>query len=225
MTASTGILGGTFDPVHRGHSLVAHRVLKACGLDRVLFLVSRRPPHKHEPGLTSPFHRYAMTVLETLDEPNLFPCHWELARPAPSYTIEAMQHFQQRFPRQAFCFIAGSDSLRDLNHWREYDKLLTEHCFIFVQRPGEAVDLSQLPIPPHLCERIQAVQPQDKPPIRNGASYLISLEAPDVSSTALRRILAQGGIPSPFQLSPRVLQYAKKFHLYERHQEDPQESL
>ncbi|MEE8584939.1 MAG: nicotinate-nucleotide adenylyltransferase, partial [Acidobacteriota bacterium] len=208
-----------------GHSYVAQRVSEAFGLDRVLFLVSRRPPHKNEPALTSPFHRYAMTVLETLDTSNLFPCHWELARPAPSYTIQAMQHFQQRFPEDAFCFIAGSDSLRELNHWKEYGRLLSEHCFIFVQRPGEAVDLSQLAIPPHLCERIQPVQPQDRPAIQNGTSYLISLDAPDVSSTALRRILAEGGVPTPFHLSPRVLQYAKKFHLYERRQENPQESL
>lgn len=225
MTKCTGILGGTFDPIHRGHTHVAQRALEVFGLERILILVSRRPPHKPAAELTSPFHRYAMAVLETMDEPSLVPCRWELDRPAPCFTIDAMRHFQQSDPSQTFCFIAGSDSLTELNHWKEYDRLLREHCFIFVQRPGEAVDLSQLAIPPQLRERILPVRPEDRPAIQNGTSYLISLDAPDVSSTALRKILAEGGIPTPFHLSPRVLQYAKKLHLYERHQENSQKSL
>lgn len=225
MSGGTGILGGTFDPVHRGHTHVALRVLEAFGLDRVLFLVSRRPPHKPEPALTSSYHRYAMTVLETLDEPDLFPCHWELDQPLPTYTIRAMEHFSRIRHWQPICFIAGSDSLKDLKHWKECARLLNDFCFIFVQRPGAAVDLSQLAIPQQLRSRIQTVRPQDTPVVRGGVSYLTSLDAPDVSSTELRKVLAEGGIPSPFDLSPRVLQYARKYQLYERHQENPQESL
>ena len=82
-----GILGGTFDPIHRGHSYVARCVLNMFSLNHVLFMVSKLPPHKEKDDLTSPFHRFAMVVLDLLDDRDLYPSPWELERGTLSYTI------------------------------------------------------------------------------------------------------------------------------------------
>ncbi|HSR52601.1 MAG TPA: nicotinate (nicotinamide) nucleotide adenylyltransferase [Acidobacteriota bacterium] len=215
-----GILGGTFDPVHAGHLDVARKVMRLQDLDRVLLLVARRPPHKRQRSLAGPFHRFAMAALATQEDEGLLPCAWELKRPAPSYTIEALNHFRQRHPTWSLTFIAGSDSLKELHSWRDYAKLLQEFSFTFVQRPGETVDLKSLELPTPLRERITTADVSEPLDIHPGTSLLIRLDAPDVSSTRLRQTLSSGGTPKDGAMPDSVLRYARKFGLYERSQDD-----
>ncbi|HSR66363.1 MAG TPA: nicotinate (nicotinamide) nucleotide adenylyltransferase [Acidobacteriota bacterium] len=215
-----GILGGTFDPIHAGHLYLARHVLRMQTLDQVLLLIARRPPHKRQRSLAGPYHRFAMAALATQDDNLLRPCSWELKRPAPSYTIDALRHFRSRHPAWRLTFIAGSDSLRDLHSWRDYAKLLEEFSFTFVQRPGETVDLTTLKLPAPLRERITVADASMPLDIRPGASLLICLDAPDVSSTRLRQTLSSGGIPENGAVPDPVLRYARKFGLYETSQDD-----
>ncbi len=213
-----GILGGTFDPIHRGHSYVARCVLRMFSLNHVLFMVSKLPPHKEKDDLTSPFHRYAMVVLDLLDDRDLYPSPWELERGTLSYTIETLQYFARRHPGDEYCFISGSDSLHEIHLWKDYGKLLREHCFIFVQRPGIEVDLDKLGVSASSRGTIRAVCEKERPTIRPGQSFLIAINAPAVSSTSIREMIVSGKQPSADMVSPAVLQYIRRHRLYEKGQ-------
>ena len=178
-------------------------------------MVSHLPAHKEMQEITSPFHRYAMVVLDLIEEEYLFPSHWELDQQKPSYTIETLQYFRSSYPENRYCFVAGSDSLKEIHLWQNYGKLLEEHCFIFVQRPGTSVDPNDLKISGSLRQKIQSVGQEDKPTIRPGQSFLITLKAPPISASSIRKMIASGKEASLDILSPAVMRYIKKHRLYE----------
>jgi len=220
-----GILGGTFDPMHRGHTYLARAVSTVLALDRVLLMVSYLPPNKGKQKITNPFHRYAMVAMDLLEEENLYPSQWELDRRKSSYTIETLQYFTSHYPQHQYCFIAGSDSLKEIHLWKDYGTLLKEHCFVFVQRPGAQVNLEELKVSGSLRQKIHIVCEQDQPIIRSGQSLLMTLDAPDISASSLRKLIASGKHPSSKLISPAVLQYVKKHRLYEKSQDPFKEGL
>ena len=207
-----GIYGGTFDPVHRGHTHIANQVRRLLGLDRVLLMVSRLPPHKPGNGVTAQHHRLAMVALETLEESHLYACDFELRRRGPSYTVRTMELLRESYPRHLFCFIGGSDSLQDLHIWKDHSVLLRDNCCVFVQRVGARVDAALYP-EMRLEEVTAGGSPS--PEIRPGRSLLVDIGAPDISSSRIRESLAGSGRPLSGQISPQVLQYIRKYHLYE----------
>ena len=212
-----GILGGTFDPVHSGHLYIANKIREILDLDRVLFMVAKQPPHKGSRCVSQLSHRYAMVVLALLDERDFLASSMELLRKGPSYTIETLQQLRDDYPGDQFCFIGGSDSLKELHLWKDCDKLLWEHCLVFVQRPGAEVSLDGLEIAPESGRRAIAVSEGDSPHIIPGRTYLVSLNAPPVSSTEIRRLVASGGRPSHEHVPERVLDYIEKYQLYHEH--------
>jgi nicotinate-nucleotide adenylyltransferase len=220
-----GILGGTFDPMHRGHTYLARAVSKVLDLNRVLFMVSYLPPHKGKQKITSPFHRYAMVALDLLEDKDLYPSRWELDRRKPSYTIETLQYFTSHYPQNQYCFIAGSDSLQEIHLWKDYGTLLSEHCFVFVQRPGAQVNPEELKISASLRQTIHLVCEHDPLQILPGQSLLMTLDAPDVSASSVRKIITSGKQPSSELISPSVFRYVKKHRLYEENEEPFEEGL
>lgn len=220
-----GILGGTFDPIHRGHTFIAHRIREIFALDQVLFMVSNLPPHKEKVRTTSSFHRYAMVVLELLYEERLCASLLELEQGGPSYTVNTLERLRNHHPENHSCFIAGSDSLREIHLWKDYATLLSEHCFVFVQRTRSETDLGQLTIDETVRRSIKVVSASDKPIIQTGQSFLINIDAPPISSTDIRRAIAAGLPPDPGSISAAVLQYIRDYRLYERNQSRSVESL
>ncbi len=220
-----GILGGTFDPIHQAHIHIARGTRLAFGLDQVWFMVANLPPHKRKDPITSPFHRFAMTAAAIQDEPHFYASDWELRRPGPSYTIETLACLAADFPSHEFCFLAGSDSLREIHLWKDYDKLLLRHCFIFVQRPGAEVDLDQLQGAGWLRQVIRPIEENKQPSIQPGRSFLINLDSPPVSSTLIRQMLS-AGVPPPEQWIPAAVRsYICKYGVYENNRGNSQESL
>lgn len=209
-----GILGGTFDPVHSGHLYIAKKVRKILSLDRVLFMVAKQPPHKGPTFISPPSHRYAMVVLALLDERDFLASGMELLREGPSYTIDTLQQLYQDHPDDQFCFIGGSDSLKELHLWKDCDKLFREHCLVFVQRPGAEVSLDILRIAPEFGRRAITISEGDSPHITPGCTYLVSLNPPPVSSTHIRRLVASGGRPTPEEVPEKVSDYIEKYQLY-----------
>ena len=207
-----GIYGGTFDPVHRGHTYIANQVLRLLALDRVLLMVSRLPPHKPRNGVAAQHHRLAMVVLETLEESHLYASDFELRRRGPSYTVQTMALLRESYPRHRFCFIGGSDSLREIHIWKNHSVLLRDNCCVFVQRAGARVDTALFP--EIRLEKITAGG-SSSPEIRPGSSFLVDIGAPDISSSQVRESFAGRGRPLSGEISPKVLQYIRKYHLYE----------
>jgi len=220
-----GILGGSFDPIHQGHVYIALRLIGVFQLDKVWFMVARVPPHKEKKKISASYHRYAMTVLALQEYEQLVASTWELERDAPSFTVNTLSELARTRPADRFCFIAGSDSLRDLHSWKDYGKLLLEHCCVFVQRPSFQVDVAELPLSGTLKEVIQPICSETQYEIQAGRSFLVTLDPPAVSSTAIRDALAAGETPSPQAVSPSVLAYISKYRLYENNRSRPEEGL
>ena len=213
-----GILGGTFDPVHNAHLVMAEAAVARLGLERVYFLVSNTPPHKLGRPLTPAWHRFAMVALAAAGRPEWIPCTLELETPGPTYTIDALRRFCAHFgyaPAEIL-FLAGGDSLRDFHLWKDADILLGEFRFLFVQRPG--VELG--PEAAALVAAGRIFDGRNRPDEelrgrldRPGTSLLADLGTPDISSTAVRHMVESsrdcaGLVPAP------VLGYIRKLGLY-----------
>ncbi len=134
--AKIGILGGTFNPVHLGHLLIAQDALETVGLSSVRFIPSATPPHKHVEHLAPAAHRLAMLKLAVRGDDRFAVDDQEIKRGGKSYSVDTVLELKRREPRAEFYFIIGADSLQQLHTWREIDALLEACSFIAVTRPG-----------------------------------------------------------------------------------------
>ncbi len=131
-----GILGGTFNPPHLGHLVMAEQVGKQLGLQKVLFLPTNEPPHKKQDPSISPAHRKKMIQLAIQDNP-LFEFEGvELERTGKSYTIETIQQLKERNPHDEFYFIIGGDMVATLADWHRIDELVQLVQFVAIKRLG-----------------------------------------------------------------------------------------
>ncbi|MDQ7794035.1 MAG: nicotinate-nucleotide adenylyltransferase [bacterium] len=131
-----GIMGGTFDPIHLGHLVAAEAAREQFGLDQVIFVPARLPPHKLDRPVTAAEHRLAMVLLATANHPRFFVSRVELDRPGPSYTVDTLRSFRREHPGAALYFITGADAVLELDGWKEPGELLRLCRLVVVSRPG-----------------------------------------------------------------------------------------
>ena len=131
-----GIFGGTFDPVHLGHLIVAEQCREQGPLDQVWFVPSARPPHKLDRPLTPFLHRAEMLTLATAGHPAFRVEPLEKDRDGPSYTVDTLAELRHRHPDDEFLLVVGSDTLVDLPHWREPVRIVEQAALLVVARPG-----------------------------------------------------------------------------------------
>lgn len=134
----TAILGGSFNPVHHGHLLLASDVLEALGLDRVLFVPAAIPPHKSGVDLAPAADRYAMVELATATDPRFAVSDVELSRSGPSYTVDTLAVLG--LPRAELFLVVGSETFLDLLTWREPKRVASLARLVVVPRLGSAFD-------------------------------------------------------------------------------------
>src|SRR5438270_3511478 len=130
-----GIYGGTFDPIHLGHLILAETCREACGLDRVWFVVAGEPPHKRGPR-TSVADRLEMTRIAVAGHPAFEVSEIEARRPGPHYSVETLEAIVRERPDDELFFLIGADSLVDLPQWRQPDRILTMVTLVVANRPG-----------------------------------------------------------------------------------------
>ncbi len=130
-----GLYGGTFDPIHLGHLILAEACREACGLDRVWFVVAGAPPHKPG-GRTDVGHRLEMARLAVAGNPAFEVSEIETRRPGPHYSVETLEAVARERPEDELFFLIGADSLVDLPHWREPGKILRLATLVVANRPG-----------------------------------------------------------------------------------------
>lgn len=118
-----GIFGGTFDPVHYGHLMLAECCREQCRLDAVWFLPAAMPPHKRDRELTPASQRIEMLKLAIAGHPAFSVCTYETDRGGVNYTADTLTHFLEEDPSRELFFLMGEDMLLDLPHWREPDKV------------------------------------------------------------------------------------------------------
>lgn len=129
-----GVFGGTFDPVHLAHLVVAECARDAAGLDKVIFLPAPRPPHKNMSDLTGYHHRVEMVRRAIDGRPEFVVSDIENRLDGPSYTTRTLDVLAQEYPGSKWFLIMGADSLRDLHTWRDPERLCTQARFIVFPR-------------------------------------------------------------------------------------------
>jgi nicotinate-nucleotide adenylyltransferase len=132
----TGIFGGTFDPVHLGHLIVAEQCLEQAHLDEVRFVPAARPPHKSRSNLTPFERRVEMLQLAVASQPLFRVDELEKDRPGPSYTADTLSELHNRHPGGELCLIIGSDCLPDLAGWHDPIRIVTQCQLLVVRRAG-----------------------------------------------------------------------------------------
>jgi nicotinate-nucleotide adenylyltransferase len=189
-------MGGTFDPVHYGHLVIAEMARTEFDLDQVVWVPAGDPPHKDE-AVSSQEHRYAMVVLATATHPDFWVSRMELGRSGPSYTLHTVQDFKKESPEDEFFFITGADAILEILTWHRHPEVIRACRFIAVTRPG--YDLTRLSgvLPPEYLARI----------------HTISAPGVDISSTLIRQRVRQGE-PVRYLVPEPVEAYIRKHRLY-----------
>ncbi len=195
--APLGILGGTFDPIHYAHLLLAEHAREQLGLSRVVFIPSARPPHKLDSPVTEPGHRYEMARLATASNPYFEVSRREMDRHGPSYSITTIREIAAETGASVY-FIVGADSVLDMVHWRQPDDILSEAHVATAGRPG--FDMSRIP---------EALGPE-----RAGKVQVFHAPLSNVSSTMIRERVAHGQ-SIRYMVPESVEQYIRQHDLYQ----------
>jgi nicotinate-nucleotide adenylyltransferase len=199
MAEKIGIFGGTFDPPHLGHLILAAEALDQLELSRVLWVLTPVPPHKLDQTITALEHRLAMTQLMLDDYPQFELSRAEIDRPGPHYMLETVRVIKTQFPNADLLLLMGGDSLRDLRTWHRPAELLDVSQGLGVmRRPFEAIDLTELEeILPGISKKVLFV---DSPLL-------------EISSRDIRRRVGEGRAFRHFLVSS-VFDYIQTKKLY-----------
>ncbi len=211
--ARLGILGGSFNPIHYGHLLMADEVLEQLALDRVLFVPAAQPPHKPASALAPAADRYAMVSLATAGHPRFEVSDLELSRPGPSYTVDTLQALASR--GDTLFLILGSETYLDLLSWRSPRRVAELARLVVVPRAGSAFDPESAAAQKVLreigAERIVTVE---GPTVPDRAVLLVHATSLPLSSSELRR-RAREGRSLAFRLPDALVAYIRARRLYQ----------
>lgn len=186
-----GILGGTFNPIHIGHLILAEEMREKLGLNKVIFVPAYLAPHKDNTETADP--RYRLEMIRLSISPNRFfsVSDIEIKRKGSSYTIDTLKVFRKKFSKADVYFITGSDLLNYLDEWKDLNQIIKLVRFVVATRPGY--------------------------PLADIPSYIktVDIRAVDISAFEIRRNIRQGKsfrylVPDP------VFEYIHKHKLYKR---------
>jgi len=158
--ARIGLFGGTFDPPHLGHLILAEECRYQLGLDRLLWLVTANPPHKTGQIINPVEMRIRLVAAAIADEHHFQISLLDVERPGPHYAVDTVRLAKEAFPEFEVGYIMGGDSLRDLPKWYHPTEFVERCDFIGVmRRPSDEVDLSELEqILPGITEKVEFVR-------------------------------------------------------------------
>lgn len=195
-----GIFGGTFDPPHLSHLILAEEAMHQMSLDQLLFVLTPDPPHKQDQLITAAADRLAMLEAAIGDNGKFEISRVEIDRPGPHYTVDTVHLLQNQYPEAKLIYLMGGDSLRELPTWSRGKEFLQACDGIGVMRRlGDNIDLNSLePDLPGVSEKVEFI---DAPLL-------------EIASHQIRRRIAEGR-PYRYYLSPAVVTLILKRGLYQ----------
>lgn len=194
-----GVFGGTFDPPHVGHLILANETQEQLELTRILWVLTPVPPHKLDQAITPLEHRLAMLDLAIANNPHFELSRVEIDRPGPHYALDTMALLTDQYTDTEITYLVGGDSLHDLPEWhRPKDFIRLCHTIGVMRRPGDSIDLTTLEsILPGISIKVRFV---DAPLL-------------DISASDIRRRVAEGH-SFRYYLPAVVYQYILEHNLY-----------
>ncbi len=196
----TGIMGGTFNPIHIGHLLLAENAKEAFGLDEILFVPSGLPYMKNGIEIADKWMRLEMTRLAVSDNPAFVLSSAEVEREGNSYTWETLELLRDKEPETEFFFIEGADSLFAMESWKNPEIIFRDCTILAAVRDGKDDD--------DLREQIARLEK------KYGARIgLIGMKEISFSSTDIRERI-RNGRSIRYMVPDKVIEYIKKYRLY-----------
>ena len=207
----TGLLGGTFNPIHKGHLILAENAKKCCKLDEVIFIPAASPPHKKKCSVAPFADRVGMVKLATGDYPYIRVSTVEKKLPPPSYTIDMFPILQEKEkPGKSYYFIVGADAFLDIPTWKGYEDLLAQLHFIVIERPGFNNNKVREWLLQHDYYKTHTYWINRK---SRKKVWSLVCEMPDISSSQIRRRIGRGEDIADLVL-PKIKEYIEKNRLY-----------
>ena len=197
------LFGGTFDPVHHGHTTVAQSAVDQIGADKLIFIPAKCSPHKQSHPQASDHCRMAMLALAVAGNDKFSVSDCELKRPSPSYSLDTINFFRQSYGADAKLYwLIGADMVRALGAWHKIERIVERCSLCIMTRPGYK-DGGFTSLEPILApDQIQQL-----------SRDMITVPSVDISSSGIREILASGGDISEM-VHPQVLSYIRENQLY-----------
>ena len=193
-----GVFGGTFNPIHLGHLMIAEEAYQSFQLEKVLFIPSYMTPNKDVPGATAA-QRFEMVRLATEDNPHFVVSDMEIRRGGNSYTLDTLQLLKNTYGDQYdLYFISGTDAIQDLPNWHEPEAILNLCHVIAASRPDGTETITPV------VQRFGSL-----------GKHIVKMEVPTmkISSTELRKRIVKGGSVR-YMMPPAVLDYIRKNGIY-----------
>ena len=198
----TGILGGTFDPPHLGHLLIAETARVVLDLESVVFLPAGEPWLKSGQRITPAEHRLKMVQLAVADNPDFCVSDCEVRRSGATYTVDTLRELRCGLPPDTeLYFIVGSDVLEQFHRWKEPEAILELCRLAVIERPGGP------------AEGINALEGRFPDAMASGAVVSVAGPRVDFSASELRRVLAAGQ-STRYQIPDAVAAYIAEHELY-----------
>ena len=220
-----GLFGGTFDPIHRGHTALTRAAQEQFQLGRIYFVPANIPPHTQKRPLASFPSRYAMVALATAENQAFVPSLLEAPADGQkstqaNYSVDTVKRFKQTLKKSdRLFFLIGIDAFREIATWRDPEALFRECEFIVASRPGYSLADVANALPESLRPAPSVTKPFQKQPAKGdlvltGATvHLLESVHYDISATKVREAVAAGKPLGKF-LDPAVREYIKKTGLY-----------
>jgi len=232
-----GLFGGTFDPIHLGHTALARAAMERCELGRIYFVPASVPPHKQTQPMASYSHRYAMVALATMGEKAFVPSQLEgpgtalpqvggkktpasHGTPAANFSIDTVRRVKPTLKKaDRLFFLIGIDAFNDIAKWHQAEALLRECEFIVASRPGYSLADIANALPEGLRPKAEVTKPFSKQPAKGDlvlpgvTIHLLENVRQNISATAIREAVSAKRSLTKL-VDPAVAEYIKKMELY-----------
>lgn len=212
-----GLFGGSFNPLHIGHLRAAEEVREILDLDKIIFIPSSIHPIKNEKNIVDAKYRLRMLELATRDIKDFEVSDVEMKRPGPSYTVDTLKYFKDKFKNYRLFFILGTENLAKIDTWKDYKELFKYADFAVLSRPGFNLEYIRDIIPRGLVKQFKLSKNKNGKTVYKHLSgnslVFFKIKGIRISSTTLRK-LVENGKSIKYFVPDSVNKYILKNKLY-----------